>query len=341
VPWDPTVDEARVYCSSIPLCGGFVYTTGTASVAAGGANLAKAKYCQAQSFGSGTASSKTGVGVVRSKYNSCPLQVMLPVKTTIFHGSLSWKRPLCVSPSRGLSAGSRDRPPPPNRQRQRSRPKKVVTVSGVDYEVGKELYRTVSEAKYRSIDGQAHVMQTVEGVDYYMPGAAHATSGPAMQLDGYFPLFVREAAAQWASQVGGGNGLAMQVGPFTTYGKPKKWSLSPTTQVYYMPVDGPTLYFGTYVVPFALDGYYPLYSQQSDAEHMSTDGAALSFGPASSEGHPAWWTTGQRILYYMPNNGHTQYFGNYAPEEKGPYETILLPTARQNTSTDWPPTFSF
>jgi len=92
-----------------------------------------------------------------------------------------------------------------------------------------------------------------------------------------------------------------------------------------MPVDGPNRFLGNYPTAFAQDGYYPLYRSEADAQLVSTDGAAVSYGPGSSAGHPKYWTTGQKEVYYMPAAGHTFYFGSYngASFGKGLYGTVL------------------
>merc|ERR1719375_1528485 len=82
-----------------------------------------------------------------------------------------------------------------------------------------------------------------------------------------------------------------------------------------MPSDGVhRLYYGDYVAPFAIDGYFPLYRATLDAEKASTNGLAQSHGPGSSTGHPLSWSSGVIRLYFMPAAGPQRYYGNYYEE---------------------------
>jgi len=313
VPWDPSAAEAMEACSTLPGCGGFLLTTSAASVAGGGLALRAAQYCKPQSFTSGTADGVSAIGFVRYVYTACDLKVKLTVKTPHYHGTLSHQRSTCIRVGHGIGrAMTRDRPPRTNVVRHRSQPKKTITVTGVDYQVDRDVFRAESLAAALSADGAAHPMSTPSGI-YYMPGASHAERDQPFALDGYFPLYESEAGAQYASIRGGGNGLATPKGPSSPSALPVRWSRAPGVQVYYFPQDGAKLYAGTYTAPFALDGYYPLYRNQADAEVASADGKAEEYGPGASLGHPLCWSNGQFRVYYMPASGFERFFGNYAP----------------------------
>jgi len=104
-----------------------------------------------------------------------------------------------------------------------------------------------------------------------------------------------------------------------------------------MPDDGPQVFLGNYVAPFALDGYFPLYRARSDAEAASADGTAQAHGPGSETGHPSWWTSGRREVLYMPSAGHTRYYGTYEPLVPSPaplYEIPLISTAERPLTTE-------
>lgn len=315
VPWNPTFDEAKTLCSSLPACGGFLYTTATASSAAGGSALATASYCQPQTFSSGTASATSAVSFVRYLYGSCDVTASLAISTSTFYGTLSGTRSVCLRPGRGLSK-ARDRSPKPNAVRHRTRPKMTVNLAGADYEVGKVAFRTEDEARNVSADGATHSMMTGSGITYYMAGFPHADRAQSelpFTVDGYYPLYNSAAAAEAASIRGNGNGLSTALGATQTSG-PRRWTIAPYAQTYYMPVDGATLYTGDYVAPFALDGYYPLYLESSAAQKASSDGSVQSHGPGAETGHPMSWSTGEYRVFYMPSSGN-RYYGTYQSEQ--------------------------
>mmetsp|Transcript_11250 Transcript_11250/g.32104 ORF Transcript_11250/g.32104 Transcript_11250/m.32104 type:complete len:401 (+) Transcript_11250:127-1329(+) len=336
VPWDPTAEEAIALCSGLPGCGGFVYTTAAASAAEGGSGLAYAEYCSPQSFVTGTASSTTGIGFVRRLYDSCDVRLTLPMSVSNWYGALAVRRPACLRPNRGLTP-ARQGSPRRGAVRHRAQPSPRVQLGGVSYEVGKDVFRSEELAGNLSADGASHMMATVGGVQYHMPGQSHAVSAQPFALDGYFPLYETVEAAQWASTRGGGNGLAFEIGPTTASAQPAKWTRLPGTQVYYMPLDGAKLFLGSYVEPFALDGYFPLYKDRGAAENASADGSASSHGPGSETGHPTWWTTGKSEVLYMPSSGHTKYYGTYVPVVQEPetlYSTRLVSTAVRPLTTE-------
>lgn len=329
VPWDPSPEEAMAACSTLPGCGGFLLTTTDASVASGGFALRYAQYCKPQSFTTGVASATSQIGFVRYVYTACDMKVKLTTKTTHFHGQLSSQRSTCIRLGHGVGAGvMKDRRPAPNVVKHRAQPRRMVAVAGVSYELNRDVFREQSVAAALSADGAAHVMQTASGVEYYMPGASHAEKGQPFALDGFYPLYETEASAQYASIRGGGNGLARSVGPTTAYAQPVKWTQPPQVQVYYLPQDGAKLFLGNYVAPFALDGYFPLYRNRSDAEAASDDGQAQSHGPGSDTRHPLWWSSGQYRAFYMPTTGHSKFYGNYTPPlpDAPPLYSPVLPT---------------
>merc|ERR1719263_2709467 len=151
-----------------------------------------------------------------------------------------------------------------------------------------------------------------------MPGTLHAAqthSERPFQRDGWHPLYSTEAGAQAASIRTGGNGEVFSVGPTSTLGQPAKWLTESHVQVHWMPYGGSDrIFYGDYVAPFALDGYFPLYRNRADAEKASASTVAQSHGPGSSEGHPLSWSSGEIRLYYMPAEGPTRYYGTYYEE---------------------------
>lgn len=317
LPWNPTVDQAKAFCSQKVHCGGIVYTSAAANLAQGNPNLAAASYCLPQNFVAGIPSSTSGVAFVRYTYGSCDLRISLTSTVTTHHGVLTSSREACVKPGRGLTA-ARDRTPRPNRRKYEARPKPIIQLEGHHYEIGKEVFVDATAAQNKSVHGTSHVMISSSGVSYYMPGATHATrdqSEKPFARDGWFPLYSTEAGAKAASIRGGGNGQAFSVGPTSPLGSPSRWLKEPHVQVHWMPADGlDRFFYGDYVAPFSLDGYYPLYRQQIDAEKASLTGTAQSHGQASSTGHPLSWSTGETRLYYMPVAGPAHYYGNYYEE---------------------------
>lgn len=327
-PYDPTAEEAMAFCSTQPGCGGFLYTTTQASTAQGGSGLREVAYCEPQSWTTGAEAADTAVGFERFIYSSCDVKVKLTEKTSHFHGVLSASRGTCVRLGRGIgSGGPQQVPPRPNKVLHRSRPKMMVQISGVDYEVGREIFRSASEAASLSADASSHMMQTAAGVQYYMPGASHAERDQPFALDGYYPLYETQAGAQYHSIRAGGNGDVRAMGPMTSSGVPAMWPREPYTQTYWMPDDGVQLFLGNYVAPFAHDGYFPLYRSRADAELVSTNGVAQSHGPGSDTGHPLWWSTGEYELLYMPESGPDKFYGDYVqPGQKAapaPYGPVL------------------
>jgi len=208
VPFNPTVDEAKAFCSGDPGCGGFVYTSAVRL------QTYWAVYCKPRSFVAGTASATSGVSFVRRVYDSCDVRLTLPAATAYFHGSLSHYRSACARPARGTAQSARTRSPRPNAERRgRAPPRKLVSLGGTDYEVGVEVFTAEAEAVAVSASGEAHLMQTEFGVvDYYMPGSTHNKRGEPLAIDGFYPLYERSTAAQAASAQAGGNGGA-QGGP--------------------------------------------------------------------------------------------------------------------------------
>jgi len=327
VPFNPTVDEAKAFCSGDPGCGGFVYTSAATSDAAGGANQASAVYCKPRSFVAGDQSATSGVSFVRRVYDSCDVRLTLPATTAYFHGFLSHFRGACARPARGTAQSARTRSPRPNAERRgRAPPRKLVSLGGSDYEVGVEVFVAEAQAVAVSASGEAHLMQTDYGVvDYYMPGSTHNKRGEPLAIDGFYPLYARLTAAQAASAQAGGNGAGQAVGPNSAHALPLRWSRAPHVQTYYMPADGPARFLGNYPTAFAQDGYYPLYRSEADAQTVSTNGAAVSYGPGSSAGHPKYWTNGQKEVYHMPAAGHALHFGSYneASLGSGLYGVVL------------------
>jgi len=314
LPWSPTVDAAKVFCSKYVHCGGIVYKTAAANEAAGSANLNTAAYCLPQSFTSGAVSSTSGVAFVRYTYASCDLRISLTSTANYHYGTITDVRKVCIRPGRGLTP-ARDRTPKPRVRKYEAPPKRLVQLNGYHYEVGKEVFVDAASAQNKSADGSYHTMITSSGIYYYMIGASHATRAQAEKAflrDGWFPLYSSEAGAQAASTRDGGNGQAQAVGPTSSLAKPIKWLIAPHVQVLWMPVGSSArLFYGDFVPPFALDGYFPLYRNETDAQKASTNSVAQSHGPASSTGHPLSWSTGETRLYYMPTSGVTQYYGTY------------------------------
>jgi len=316
LPWNPTVEEAKAFCSQQVGCGGIVFSTSQANTAQVLASLATAKYCHPQSFSAGSGLSGTsGVAFVRRVYGSCDLRISLSSTASTFYGTLASTRSACVRPGRGLTA-SHSRTPRPRSRRYQVPPKPTVELSSVTYEVGKEAFVDMESAQNASADGSVHIMATASGTFYYMPGQTHATRDQSeipFVRDGWYPLYLTENGAKAASIREGGNGQAQSVGPMSTLGLPLKWFTSAHVQVHYMPLGTSLrLFYGDYIPPFALDGYFPLYKSEEDAVKASTSGTAQSHGPGySSTGHPLSWSTGEIRLYYMPADGPTKYYGNY------------------------------
>lgn len=307
-----TIEQVIAYCSSLANCGGFIYTTSTAN---GGGN-ALARYCTPHSFVVGTPSGTSAIGFSRLVYpDGCGMKVQMPV--TLVHpdgaqGTLSFTRDACLLLGRGLTPGARVQSPRPSAAQRRSRPVPTVTISSVEYTVGVDVFTTEAAARAASRDDTFHTMVTSDAnFPYYMPGSSHALterSEKPFALDGYYPLYVTENGAKGASD----NGLATAYGPASANAVPTIWTLAPHMQTYWLPADGATLYLGTYPTPFALDGYFPLYSTEADAQLVSSSGVAQSHGPWSSTGHPQRFSTGYK-RYYMPAAGYTKYYGDYYP----------------------------
>mmetsp|Transcript_6728 Transcript_6728/g.12227 ORF Transcript_6728/g.12227 Transcript_6728/m.12227 type:complete len:477 (+) Transcript_6728:151-1581(+) len=335
VPYGPTVEQARAFCSTKANCGGFVYTTAAAAAAQGGAlpYISAATYCRPRSFVAGTASSTSGVAFVRHVYGSCDIRISLSSSTSTFYGALVATRNACIQPGRGLST-AQDRRARPRTRRYERPPKAFAKIGGTSYEVGKEVFISEAAAQNASIDGTAHIMTTATGVQYYMPGATHDTreqSARPVERDGWFPLYLTQASAQAASLRSGGNGQAQSVGPTTAFGQPSWWAAEPQAQVYYMPTDAPgdsvRLFYGDYVYPFSVDGYFPLYRNKVDAEKAATSGAAQGHGPKSDTGHPLAWSTGETQIFYMPTEGPQKYYGTYVEESEAtaPKYSYVIP----------------
>ncbi|CAK9059862.1 Putative F-box and FNIP repeat-containing protein L60 [Durusdinium trenchii] len=198
---------------------------------------------------------------------------------------------------------------------RRSAPAPDVTVAGATYKEGVEIFLSEDEASSQSRDGSVHTMSDDNGVIYFMPGPSHADRSLYAQpfdLDGYFPLYETEAAAQLASTEAGGTGSAFSVGPGSNYGAPGVWSQAPADRLLWMPSDAVSLYLGDYVAPFTLDGYFPLYHTAALAAKASADSASEALGPQGERGHPRSWSTGTRDVYYMPSlPGGTKFYGSY------------------------------
>lgn len=339
VPWEPTVPTARTFCSALANCGGFVLTTPEAALAQGASALSTALYCQPQTFVTGESTALSGVAFVRSLYSSCDVRIELPSTAAHFHGLISFTRGMCVRDGRGLSP-HRDRSAKPNAHTRRSRPKPTVLLDGTTYEVGLDVFILEADARLRSSDGLAHAMTAENGAQYFMPGVSHATRElfrMPLALDGYYPLYALEAAAQSASAQAGGNGQARSVGPGATDGVPARWTLAPHSQTYFMPVGGPTLYDGDYIAPFAVDGYFPLYTNEADAQKASSSGSAQSHGPGSDQGHPLFWSSGEHAAYFMPGEGPDKFYGNYSQPADGAaslYATVLVSRASRGETTE-------
>lgn len=341
MPYGPTIEQAKAFCSAKANCGGFVYTTSAAAVAQGG-SVSQAAYCRPQSFVAGTASATSGVAFVRRVYGSCDIRISINSSTSTFYGALVAARNACIRPGRGLST-AHDRRPRPRTRRYERPPKPYAELGGTRYEVGKEVFVEEAAAQNASVDGTAHVMTTASGVQYYMPGATHDTrqqSAKPIARDGWFPLYHAEASAQAASLRSGGNGQAQAVGPTTAFGLPARWAAEPQAQVYYMPTDAPgdatRLFHGDYIAPFSLDGYFPLYRSRADAEKASTSGSAQSHGPRSETGHPLAWSTGEFQVFYMPTAGPQLYYGTYVEDSEATaplYSTKLRPNSAAGESS--------
>jgi len=315
LPWNPTVEQAKAFCSQRVHCGGILYRTATANLAAFGSNLATAIYCLPQSFVAGTITETSSVAFVRYIYGSCDLRISLTSIAQTHYGSLTDIRKACVRPGRGLTS-ARDRTPRPRARKYEAPPKHLIQLEGHHYEVGKDVFVDAASAQNLSADGSTHAMISSAGVSYYMPGTSHNTRAQAEKpfaRDGWYPLYSTEAGAEAACIRAGFNGQVQGVGPTSDLGQPIKWLTPPHVQILYMPVGtSERLFYGDYVMPFALDGYFPLYSNISDAQKASTSGVTQSHGPGSSTGHPLSWSTGETRLYYMPvDNPHGRYYGNY------------------------------
>lgn len=339
VPWEPTVATARAFCSARANCGGFVLMTPDASAALGASASSTAAYCQPQTFEAGVSTASSGVAFVRSLYSSCDVRIELPSTVAHFHGSISFTRGMCIRDGRGLSP-HRDRSARPNTQTRRSRPKPTVLVDGTAYEVGVDVFILEADARLRSTDGSVHTMTAQNGAAYFMPGGSHSSHDlfrMPVAIDGYYPLYASEAAAQFASAQAGGNGQARSFGPGATTGLPARWSLPPHSQMYFMPLDGLTLYEGDYIAPFAVDGYFPLYANEADAQKASSSGLAQSHGPSSEQGHPLFWSSGEHATYFMPSEGPEKFYGNYNQAADGAgslYATVLVPRAARGETTE-------
>lgn len=235
------------------------------------------------------------------------------------YGNLAYTRQACMRPGRGLSP-ARTRSPKPQERKYQAQPKPTITLSGSSYEVGKEVFVNDEEARNASADGSTHAMTSSSGVFYYMVGSSHGTrdeSERPFARDGWYPLYSTEAGAKAASTRGGGNGIAHSVGPTSTSGLPAKWFSAPHVEVHWMPSDGvERQYSGDFVTPFALDGYYPLYREESDAQKAATNGVAQAHGPGSTMGHPLSWSTGETLIFYMPAAGPTLHYGTYYDESE-------------------------
>jgi len=339
VPWDPTVAMARAFCSALANCGGFVLTTPEVSLAQGEPALSTALYCQPQTFVTGESTALTGVAFVRSLYGSCDVRIELQSTAAYFHGSISFTRGMCVRDGRGLSP-HRDRSARPNRQTRRSRPKPTVVLGGITYEVGIDVFIDEADARSHSTDSSVHSMIAENGAEYFMPGSSHQARNlfrMPLAMDGYFPLYASEAAAQMASTQFGGNGQAKSVGPAAADGLPARWTLAPHSQTYFMPLDGPRLYEGDYLAPFAVDGYFPLYVNASDARKASSNGLEQSHGPGSDQGHPLFWSSGEHAVYFMPSEGPDKFYGNYSQPADGVdslYATVLVSRASRGETAE-------
>lgn len=314
LPWNPTVAQAKEFCSQRINCGGIVYSTADINSARGSPSLATASYCLPSSFVAGTISATSGVAFVRHLYSSCDLRISLTSSAPTHYGTLTDIRKACVRPGRGLTP-ARDRTPRPRGRKYAAPPKPIVELSGHHYEVGKDVFVNIASAQNQSADGSVHTMLTSGGVYYYMPGSSHATRAEAEKpfvRDGWYPLYSTEAGAQAASIRDGGNGQAQEVGPGSALGQPIKWSEVPHAQSLWMPLATQSrTYIGDYIAPFALDGYFPLYSDIVDAQKASTGYTAQSHGPGSNTGHPLSWSNGEKRLFYMPADGPARYYGNY------------------------------
>jgi hypothetical protein len=316
LPFNPSVEDAKDFCSDRINCGGFVYMTAQANLANSAPNLATASYCTPRTFVTGSMAATSAVGFVRNVYSSCDIRVSLSSSTTTHYGALAFTREACVKPGRGLSTAYDRTPKPVTRQYDgHTPPKPKVTVSSVKYEVGTQVFVSIGAAQNMSADGSYHTMITDQGITYYMPGATHATHDRAeiaFARDGWYPLYTTQAGAQQASIRAGGNGQAHEVGPNSAGALPSMWLTEPHVQIHWMPSNGPyRLYTGDYVAPFALDGYYPLYRNKVDAQKASTTHQCQSHGPRSSTGHPLTWSTGVEQIFYMPTGGVTAYYGTY------------------------------
>jgi len=286
-PWNPTVDEAMAFCSARPNCGGFVYTPAPGNLEQSGVNRATALFCRPGSFTADATVLTFGIALLRYVYSACDLQISMEVTTTQY-GGLVFQRSVCVR----LNHGFLHKVP-----RRREPPKPQVILGSTSYAVGVEVFLSAESARAASADASHHEVSTARGVTYYMPGASRATRDQAekpFMRDGWYPLYQTEAGAQAASTRAGGNGLAHEVGPTSSFGLPIKWSNAPHFQILWMPSDGSLHRFmGDYVEPFALDGYYPLYRDEVSAAKVSFDGLAQSHGPGSLTGHPLSWSTGK------------------------------------------------
>lgn len=325
LPIAPTVLEAMTACSSLALCGGFIYTTAAARSAAGGLAYPDVVVCKTGTFVAGSASPISGIAYSRYEYGSCDLRVSLATTTASYYGDLAGTRSVCVRIGRGTS--SRDRTPTPNVARKYKPPKPMTTSGGVRYDVDVDVFLDAASAQADSDDGTSHTMISDTAATYHMYGPLHSTRGESVKAvarDGYYPVYPTETAARAASTRGGGAGLATAVGA-AAGASPARWSEEPHSQIYYMPTDGATLYTGDYVAPFSLDGYYPLYRSMADAAKASSDGSVHSHGPGSDSGNPQRWTTGEFKFFYMPGLGSQQYHGDYAGDAPATYATVLYP----------------
>lgn len=319
VPWQPTLEDVKAFCSSRTDCGGFFYWKNH-----GGTGFPFASYCLPHSFVAGTID-VSYLGFERRMYTEgCDLRVNVPEAVSAAYGGGS--RMACVRHAAGLSAARDIAATKPGVSQRTTRPQPVTNIAGVWYKVGTEVFASSQAASAVSPDGLSHPMLTDAGVAYYMPGASHATRKQAVgpiDVDGYYPLYPTEVAAEAASVRGGGNGTAHAVGPAGS-GTPYRWTSPPHDQTFWMPSTGAMQFTGDHVNPVNIDGYYPLYKTNAAAQKVSSNGLASSFGPESSAGQPLAWSTGEYRVYYMPAQGPALYYGNYVPEAASSQDVIAV-----------------
>jgi hypothetical protein len=122
----------------------------------------------------------------------------------------------------------------------------------------------------------------------------------AFALDGYYPLYRDAADAVKASTTG-----AVQThGPASSTGHPLSWSIG-QTRLYYMPVEGPTKYYGTYYNSSLADA--PLYSHTAALKPTSPVGVGPDSLSAASvvvaEAMPTNTEAAQATLMAAPDWG--------------------------------------